>query len=104
MIKTKRRFNEDDVVWFVDACFNKAGVEEFYAEHGKVLGFRKNGDVIVSFFGGWLIFNASQVFATKEECEKSLYIGKIANDMKDNNPKDVKIYARKCNGVSETGY
>lgn len=40
-----------------------------------------------------------------EECEKNLYqnIGKIANDTEDDSPKELKIYAHKCYGVSETG-
>lgn len=65
-------------VWFVDAMFNKAGVEEFYPEYGFYVGkSEREGFVLIDiyFSDDNVEFNRDALFPTKEDCEQYLMTG-----------------------------
>ena len=78
MNKIIQNYDEGDTVWFIDSY-----LKHEYAEFGKVVAFTKNGDVVVDHLYGMSVFPKQDIFATKEECEKFIYISNIAKELKD---------------------
>ena len=77
MVILNHKYNEGDKVWFVD-CDSKNG---FYAEYGKIVAFKKNGDMVVESYFGMFVEPKENIFPTKEECEKHIYLSKIAKEL-----------------------
>lgn len=82
-MKIESKIGEDSTVWFIDQCYNKEKDEIIsYAEYGKLIAYRqKGGAVIDAYFGMFICY---EFYATKEECEKMIYIKNIAKDLKQN--------------------
>lgn len=73
MLILDKQYNEGDKVWFIDE-----GVEGRYAEWGKIVAFKKNGDMVINFYAGMFVCSKKQIFRTKEECEKFIYLSEIS--------------------------
>lgn len=76
-MKTLNNYNEGDKVWFVDADHSGE-----YAEYGKIVAFKKNGDMVIESYFGMFVADKETIFPTEEECEKYIYISKIAKEIK----------------------
>ena len=76
-MKTLNNYNEGDKVWFVDADHSGE-----YAEYGKIVAFKKNGNMVIESYFGMFVADKETIFPTKEECEKHIYISKIAKEIK----------------------
>lgn len=77
MVSLNHKYSEGDRIWFVDEDMNGA-----YPEYGEIVAFRKNGDMVISFYAGMALMYKKQIFPTKEECEKHIYISKLAKEIK----------------------
>ena len=78
MVILNHKYNEGDTVWFVDEDANS-----IYSERGTIIAFKKNGDMVINFYAGMMVFAKESIFPTKEECEKHIYLSKIAKELKD---------------------
>lgn len=79
-MKIESKIKEDSTVWFIDQCYDKEHKLVSYAEYGKLIAYRqKGGAVIDTYFGMFICY---EFYATKEECEKMIYLKNIANDLK----------------------
>lgn len=77
MVILNHKYNEGDKVWFVDA-----DTKGEYAEYGKIIAFKKNGDMVVESYFGMFVEPKENIFPSKKECEKHIYLSKIAKEMK----------------------
>ncbi len=77
MISINHIYNEGDTIWFIDADANGA-----YAERGTIVAFKQNGDMVISFYAGMCLMSKETIFPTKQECEKFIYLDKIAKELK----------------------
>lgn len=78
MVSLNNNYNEGDTVWFVDE-----GIEGKYAEYGKIVAFKQNGDMVINFYAGMMVFSKDDIFPSKKECEKFIYLSKIAKEIRD---------------------
>lgn len=93
MREIKRKFAEDSKVWFIDY----SSKEGYYPEYGYVCAKREtDNQYIVKSYFGMVAFNEDALYATKEECEKDIYINKLAKEVKCDNPKCAKIISKNC--------
>lgn len=78
MIDLTNNYNEGDTVWFVDE-----DAQSVYAERGTIVAFKQNGDMVINFYAGMMVFAKENIFASKKECEKFIYLSKIAKEIRD---------------------
>ena len=80
---TYEHFEEDDTIWFIDAGLDEKTKEiTEYAEKGTVVAIKKNGQLVVDFYAGLVVMEVEKCFKTKAECEKMIYIRKVAGETK----------------------
>lgn len=77
MVDLNHKYNEGDLVWFVDE-----DSDSVYAERGTIVAFKQNGDMVINFYGGMCLMPKESIFPSKKECEKFIYISKIAQEMR----------------------
>lgn len=82
-MKIESKIEEDSTVWFIDQYYDKEQNKLVsFAEYGTLIAYRqKGGAVIDTCFGTFICY---EFYATKEECEKMIYIKNIAKDLKQN--------------------
>lgn len=76
-MKTLNNYNEGDKVWFADA--DQYGE---YAEYGKIVAFKKNGDMVIESYFGMFVADKETIFPTKEECDIYIFKNSKGDDEK----------------------